>query len=280
MRNLYVLATALEIAEKNLHQPFGVEDLAKNCFVSVSGLQKLFKYAFGFSVGQYLAKRRLSTATRLLVNTSKSITEVALDYQYASPEVFTRAFKRFWGITPTQFRRTYRFSELFPKFELVYVENGGYAMTDRRKIDTNELYDKLKELSDTYIICADLCNLKNTNDTYGYAAGDLLIAEAARRIDHEISKDMFMFRIGGDEFAVITGYKTLNETELLAKKIIKLNGTPISLADEEKVPLSLRIGITKIPSCGLNYKEAIDDMLMAIDNAKDEDIYIYTQHRA
>ena len=276
MRNLYVLALALDIAEENLRQPFGVEDLANNCFISVSGLQKLFKYAFNCSVGEYLAKRRLSAASMQLTSTSKSVIEIALDYQYTSPEVFTRAFKRFWGVTPSQFRKKHRFSELFPKLELTYSdENGGYIVTERRKVDISELYNKLKGLKDTYILCADLCNLKHTNDTYGYAAGDLLLAEAAKRIDKEITHDMFMFRIGRDEFAIITGYKSIADAEILAKKITALNGIPILLPDRAEVPLSLRIGITKISSGGLSYKETIDEMHTVIEQAKNKGIYIF-----
>ena len=277
MRNLYVLAAALEITEKNLQLPFGVEDLANNCFVSVSGLQKLFKYAFNCSVGEYLAKRRLSAASVQLTSTSKSITEIALDYQYTSPEVFTRAFKRFWGVTPSQFRKTYRFSELFPKLELSYSdENGGYVMSERRKVHISELYDKLKELKETYILCADLCNLEYTNETYGYAAGDLLLAEAARRIDNEITQEMFMCRIGRDEFAIITGLHSVSEAVVLAERITALNGHTISLTNGTEISLSLRIGITRIPNGGLSYKEMMDEMHAAIDQAKDKGIYIYT----
>ena len=63
-------------------------------------------------------------------------------------------------------------------------------MSERKEFETSELYDKLKEQRGTYILCTDLCNLKNTNDMYGNAAGDLLIAEAARRIDNEITKEI------------------------------------------------------------------------------------------
>lgn len=71
MRNLSVLVTALEVIENNLRERFTVEDLAKECYVSVSCLQKLFGYVFGLSVGEYLLKRRLSAATYDLVNTKK-----------------------------------------------------------------------------------------------------------------------------------------------------------------------------------------------------------------
>ena len=272
MRNLSVLVTALELVENNLRERITVEDLAKECYVSVSGLQKLFSYVFGFSVGEYLSKRRLSVATHDLVNTKKSITNIALTYRYTSPEAFSRAFIRFWGISPSAFRKKHRFSELFPKFEL-NLDKGGYNMSVRRKVDITELYDELKKLGGTYVLCADICNLKQTNDTYGYTAGDLIIAEAARRIDSALSDNMLMFRIGRDEFVVLTGYDSLADAEALAREITALNGNHVSY-DGKEIPLSMRIGISKVPGGGISYKETFDKMHDTIDKVKQDNVFV------
>ena len=272
MRDLSVLVTALEVVENNLCKRFTVEDLARECYVSVSGLQKLFSYVFGLSVGEYLSKRRLSVAARDLVNTKKSITSIALTYRYTSPEAFSRAFIKFWGISPSAFRKEHRFSELFPKLEFNF-ENGGYKMSVRRKVDITELYDELKKLRDTYVLCADICNLKLTNDTYGFAAGDLVIAETARRIDSSLSDDMLMFRIGRDEFVVLTGYNSVIDAETLAQKITALNGKHVTY-DGKEIPVSIRIGISKIPNGGLSYKEAFDKMHDTIERVKQDGVFI------
>lgn len=272
MRNLFVLAKALEVVEARLFDEFTVEDLAQECYISVSGLQKLFDYAFHCSVGEYMAKRRLSTAAHDLVNTKKSITEIAFAYKYKSPEVFSRAFKRFWGVKPSTFRKESRFSELFPKLELNF-ENGGYIMSNRRKVDISQLYDELKKLGGTYVLCADICHLKPINDTYGYSAGDLVIAETARRIDAAIADDMLLFRIGRDEFAVVTGLHSAADAEILAAKITKSNGSPVTY-DGQEISLSMRIGISKIPGGTLSYKEALDNMLDAVDKVKKDGTFI------
>ena len=118
MRDLTTMSAALEFIEQQLCEPMNSADLAYACFLSYSGLQKLFGYAFGCSVSEYITKRRLSRASNELLSSSKSITNIAFDYQYKSPEAFTRAFRRFWGITPSEFRKTRRFSELQPKLKL------------------------------------------------------------------------------------------------------------------------------------------------------------------
>jgi AraC family transcriptional regulator len=272
VRNLSVLVTALEVIENNLRERFTVEDLAKECYVSVSCLQKLFGYVFGLSVGEYLLKRRLSAATYDLVNTKKSITNIALTYGYTSPEAFSRAFIKFWGVSPSSFRKEHRFSELFPKVEFSF-EKGGYNMSVRRKVDITELYDELRKLSGTYVLCADICNLEQTNNTYGYAAGDLIIAEAARRIDSALSDNMLMFRIGRDEFVALTGYNSVIDAEVLARKITELNGNHVTY-DGKEIPLSMRIGISKIPNGGLSYKEAFDKMHDTIDKVKQDNVFV------
>lgn len=273
MRDLSVLITALEVVEKNLCGRFTVEDLARECYVSVSGLQKMFSYVFGFSVGEYLLRRRLSAAAHELVNTNKSITDIALNFRYASPEAFSRAFRKFWGILPSAYRKKHRFSDLFPKFDSDFVK-GGFNMSVRRKVDITELYDELKKLNDTYVLCADICNLKLMNETYSFAAGDLVIAETARRIDSAISDSMFMFRIGRDEFVVLTGYRSVDDAKELAQKITALNGNKVNYEGKE-IPLSIRIGISKIITReGLSYKEAFDKMHDTIEKVKQEGVYV------
>jgi diguanylate cyclase (GGDEF)-like protein len=146
-------------------------------------------------------------------------------------------------------------------------------MSVRRKVDITELYDELRKLSGTYVLCADICNLEQTNNTYGYAAGDLIIAEAARRIDSALSDNMLMFRIGRDEFVALTGYNSVIDAEVLARKITELNGNHVTY-DGKEIPLSMRIGISKIPNGGLSYKEAFDKMHDTIDKVKQDNVFV------
>lgn len=265
MRNITVLTAALEIVEQRLCEPMNAADLAKICFVSYSGLQKLFAYALGCSVSAYITKRRLSRASRELLG-NKSITDIALDYQYNSPEAFSRAFRRFWGITPSEFRKTRRFTELHPKFK-IENNNGGVKMSARRPLDVSELYDELKKLGGTYALSIDIINFMKVNAEYGYAAGDIVIAEAFARIERELDSQMLLFRIGGDEFAVVTALQSVADAEALARKIAAHNGVPVKATGHE-IPLSLRIGISQIPDKSLSYQKALELLSMSVAQAR------------
>ena len=65
---------------------------------------------------------------------------------------------------------------------------------------------------------------------------------------------MLMFRIGADEFALVTGLKDLQNTEKLAEKVLSSNGSVIEYNDQ-KIPLSLRAGYTRIPNEPLRYSD-------------------------
>lgn len=266
VRNLYILATALDYIEANLCESVRIESVARACYSSVSGLQKLFNRVFHCAVSEYIAKRRMTAAAGVLVTTDKSVMEIAFDYQYGSPEAFSRGFKKVWGLSPAKFRAERRFTGLFPKFELDY-ENGGFVMPTRRKVDISALYDVLKELGGTWILCADMRGLMHINDHYGHGAGDLALAEIAARLDRETPEDMLVFRVGADEFAVVTGYKTECETKELGEKIKAHNGEAI-IWEGQKVPVSITTAAMRIPEGALKYEALFKGMMASIDEAK------------
>ena len=57
---------------------------------------------------------------------------------------------------------------------------------------------------DLTYVAIDLNGLKNINDTYGHVAGDKLIIGAARCIEQCFGEKGKIFRIGGDEFVILT----------------------------------------------------------------------------
>jgi diguanylate cyclase (GGDEF)-like protein len=66
-----------------------------------------------------------------------------------------------------------------------------------------EIYEELSYIHDAGIVYLDINNLKHTNDTMGHAAGDALILQISDML-RTTYKDSMIFRIGGDEFVVIT----------------------------------------------------------------------------
>lgn len=92
---------AAEILAENLDAPPAISDLAQRVGVSERTLQRGFQSVFGMTVFGYLTDRRMLQADRWL-RASKSVADVANLVGYSNPGHFAAAFKRKFGITPTQ----------------------------------------------------------------------------------------------------------------------------------------------------------------------------------
>lgn len=262
MKNFEVLTKALAYIEQNLEEEFTQQDVANACYVSLSGLQKLFRYAVHFSVGEYISKRRLTHAARLLCNTERSVTDIALQFQYHSPEVFARAFSRLWGVNPSVFRNSRRFTDLYPR--LLLNQTGGTDMPNKR-FDISELYDFLRSRQDCWIICFDTISLMEVNDTYGREAGDLLIRTSLERIEQEQGEDMLLVRVGGDEYALVTDIREQQQAEALMQRVLSHNGEPVSIRKDLALPLRLRGGLTRYAEGCMKYDALFDQIQHTID---------------
>ncbi len=269
MRNLCVLNDALNYIEDHLRDELAQSDIAAHCYCSLSSLQKLFRYTFGISVGDYVSRRRLTCCARELVTGERNVLDIAVEYGYNSAEAFTRAFSRVWGEPPAVFRRKRRFSGIFPKLELNQSEMGGYIMKERRKsYDITELYDYFTSHRGTWIIAFDIQNLMPINDI-SHQAGDIAIRDSLRRIDEAAGDDMLLFRIGGDEFALATGLEDEAAVDALAAAVTGRNGETFAWEDRQ-IPLSLYAAKVKIAEGTIRYSELYPELDRALKVAKDQ----------
>lgn len=85
------------------------------------------------------------------------------------------------------------------------------------------------------LLLLDMDNFKPLNDTYGHAAGDLLLIEVARRLQACVRETDVVVRFGGDEFVVLLSDLSLNQAEAaelagaVAQKISDTLKQPYSL---------------------------------------------------
>lgn len=87
----------------NLYSVLRVKDLSKQFFVSEATLCSSFKKETGFSVNEYIHKRKTSEA-KLLLRAGLSPTEVAASLCYYDYAHFSHSFKKITGITPRMFQ--------------------------------------------------------------------------------------------------------------------------------------------------------------------------------
>ncbi len=109
----------------------------------------------------------------------------------------------------------------------------------------------------------DLDGFKSINDTHGHAAGDLVLAEIAKRVKSVLRASDVIARIGGDEFAAVlptTG--TVEGAAVVARKLVDIATRPVALEHGE-VKVGLSVGMAIFPVDGA----APDAVLKRADEA-------------
>ena len=105
MDNKNPVFRSLEIIEGRILEKLTVENIANSIHFSKHHYQRMFREIVGESVMGYVTKRKLTLAGRELLETDATILDVALMFGYDSHEGFTRSFKAYMGITPTEYRK-------------------------------------------------------------------------------------------------------------------------------------------------------------------------------
>lgn len=103
--NITSIGRAIEYIEQNLQEEISMAQIADAACYSLYHFCRMFNSITHHTPYEYLMRRRLSEAARALVDTDKKIIEIAFEYEFNSPETFTRAFKRMFGMQPNQWRK-------------------------------------------------------------------------------------------------------------------------------------------------------------------------------
>lgn len=102
--NLYV-HQAMEYIRNNYANGITVSDVADYVALNRSYLFTLFRRVLGASPLECLTQFRLARAREQLAGTDASVANIALSCGYQDPQVFSKAFKRQFGVTPVEYRR-------------------------------------------------------------------------------------------------------------------------------------------------------------------------------
>ena len=110
---------AVDFIEDNLNTSFSLTDVSKAAFSSLSYFHRVFFFMTGLTVKEYIRKRRLSLAAYQLHCSKASITDIAFNACYDTPESFSRAFKKQYGVNPRTFRQKNQEQILFDKLNII-----------------------------------------------------------------------------------------------------------------------------------------------------------------
>lgn len=131
MEWLTCIKGAIAYIEEHLQEECLIEDVAREAHVSTLYLQRGFQILTGYSVGEYIRNRRLYEAGREILYTDNKIIDIALKYQYETPESFSKAFSRFHGYPPKCLRKKSNALRVFHPIQIEIKIKGGNFMDFR-----------------------------------------------------------------------------------------------------------------------------------------------------
>ncbi|MDF2615183.1 MAG: DNA-binding protein AraC-type [Clostridia bacterium] len=101
--NIYVnlINEAVDYIEENIHERMSLEDIAKQLCVSKFHFNRMFKTVSGMTLKQYVLGRKLTKALCYLIETGDPVIDAAYRFGFEYPEVFSRAFKKHFGVSPS-----------------------------------------------------------------------------------------------------------------------------------------------------------------------------------
>jgi len=95
----------LSYINDNFQTKIHLKELANTFFLHPNYICSLFKKKTGLTFSEYITKLRMEEASRILADKSRLIDEVAVKCGYDDYFYFNKVFKKYYGITPTEYRK-------------------------------------------------------------------------------------------------------------------------------------------------------------------------------
>ena len=102
--SLIYVKNVISYIQLKYSEPVKIENIAFALGLNRSYLTRLFKDATGYSLQEYLLTYRMKMAIKLLANNKMSVAQVATNVGYIDTFTFSKAFKRYYGKSPSEYR--------------------------------------------------------------------------------------------------------------------------------------------------------------------------------
>ena len=100
-----LIRNCIELINLHIEKPLSLRWIAEQVNYSEYYLSKLFKKETGGSIVDYIKKKKIDYAKILLLDTNRSIQDIAEDLSFSTPSRFTETFRKITGIPPKEYRK-------------------------------------------------------------------------------------------------------------------------------------------------------------------------------
>lgn len=95
----------IDYVNNNLDKSFSIEELASVAYFSPFHFHRIFVAVTGEPLNTFTTRIRLEKSARLLKFSKEPVSNISLDCGFSSPSIFTRAFKNYFGVAPSSYRK-------------------------------------------------------------------------------------------------------------------------------------------------------------------------------
>ena len=181
---------------------------------------------------------------------------------------------QFFSLITYQMASSMKHSQVISSMKDMAIYDTLTHVYNRRQLDQvleEEFRNSSLKKQPLSIIMVDIDHFKAINDRYGHDEGDKALIHIASLLKASLRKHDIVARFGGEEFLVILAKTTMRDAAVIAERIRRsVEAAPLSAGDE-KIHLTVSLGIAAIPAIWPNSKdEFIKYADMALYEAKDK----------
>lgn len=137
-----VIETVIDYIENHLDGKLELETAAEAVHYSKYNLHRLFNETVGMTIHDYVQRRQLTEAAKLLVLSNRPVIEIAFICGYESQQSFTFAFKSVYKLPPAEYRAKRNFYPLQLRFTLQTNAAGKrFAVQDIHMAEREDISD-------------------------------------------------------------------------------------------------------------------------------------------
>lgn len=131
-----ILIETINFIEKHLFDEINYDELARIMLTNKFNIMRIFSASTDYTLAEYIRCRRLSEAGKIISETNRNIIDVGFDCGYSTAESFSKAYKKFHGLTPVETKKSkkYKYVPVWNvkeikrmKYEIVDFENVKYT---------------------------------------------------------------------------------------------------------------------------------------------------------
>ncbi len=159
--------------DEHLDAQVSLAEVAEIASFSAFHFHRVFKMVTGEALGAYITRRRIEKAASDLLHKDGPLTEILVKYGFSDNASFTRTFKKYYGVSPTEFRkqnpnRFSKISQMLSKIGQVYPDVERYlcVINDLKTWITMNAKIEIKTIQEIQVACIPCIGHQNVQTAY------------------------------------------------------------------------------------------------------------------